>query len=83
MKMKMVAIGAAAASLLTLGGGLAAYASIPDPSGVIHGCYKSDGSLSVIDPSRVSTCPRGQAPLNWNQTGPQGPQGSQGPQGPQ
>lgn len=56
-------------------GGIA-YASIPDPAGVIHGCYqKSNGSLRVIDTQAGGTCGSAENPLNWNQTGPAGPRG--------
>jgi Collagen triple helix repeat (20 copies) len=62
--------------------GIAA-AQIPDPSGVIHGCYaKSGGTLRVVDNS-VTTCKSTETSLNWNQTGPAGPTGPQGLQGPQ
>jgi hypothetical protein len=63
-------------------------ASIPDNSGVIHGCYKpqSSGSvtpLGVIDTSLPNGhCPSSQKPLTWNQTGPQGPPGAAGSAGP-
>lgn len=66
--------------------------SIPDGSGVIHGCYDSGGNLKVIDTTVTSTCPKGYSSVNWNQTGPAGaagpagpagPTGSTGPQGPQ
>jgi hypothetical protein len=64
--------------LLALGG--IAWASIPGPDGVIHGCYKTSnpakGSVIVID--HTASCPSGFAPLNWNQTGPAGPQGPPG-----
>lgn len=76
-------------ALVTAGGtAFAAVSSIPDSSGVIHGCYDSDGDLHVIDTSVTSTCPRRYTSLNWNQTGPQGPAGATGaagaagPQGP-
>jgi hypothetical protein len=69
-------------ALLAAGG--IAYATIPDASGVIHGCYnKTQGSLRVIDTDKAQTCTNGEAPLNWSQTGPQGVQGPQGIQGPQ
>ena len=56
----------------------AVQASIPDASGVIHGCYmKSGGALSVIDAS-VITCKSGQTALDWNQRGVTGPTGAQG-----
>lgn len=61
-----------------------AYAAIPDPNGVIHGCYKtSNGSLRVIDSPAVQCEPRNETAISWNQTGSQGPQGPQGPVGPQ
>ena len=75
---KMVIIGAA---LILLGA--LAYASIPDSSGVIHGCYKkSGGTLRVIDDTTSQCDSRAETPIQWNQTGPQGPQGPTGPQGP-
>jgi hypothetical protein len=59
------------------------YASIPDGSGVTHGCYnKKTGALKVIDTAVRPNCPSGTTALDWNQTGPQGPQGVAGPQGP-
>jgi hypothetical protein len=70
------------AMIVALGG--VAWASIPDASGVIHGCYnKSGGALRVID-TAISTqkCTSLQLPLNWNQTGPPGPTGPQGAAGP-
>jgi Collagen triple helix repeat (20 copies) len=71
-------VAAVAAALV---GGSIAYATIPDSSGVIHGCYqKSGGSLSVID-AQVTPCGKSQTELDWNVQGPTGPQGPQGPQG--
>lgn len=70
---------AATAALLLVGG--VAVASIPDASGVIHGCRKTNGgALSVID-SATQTCPAGTVALNWSQTGPTGPSGPTGPPG--
>jgi hypothetical protein len=61
-------------------GAVAAWASIPGPDGVIHGCYKpSTGAVTVIDSS--ASCGSGLTALNWNQTGPQGPAGSPGVSG--
>jgi hypothetical protein len=61
------AVLAAVALLLGIAG--VAYASIPGPDGVIHGCYKTSnpakGSLIVIDSE--ASCPSGFAPLNWQQ----------------
>lgn len=80
------AIAAAVIVGLSIGGGVA-WASVPGPDGVIHGCYKASdggdggnkGSLRVVD---VATdCKKSERTLDWNQTGPQGPQGPQGIQG--
>ena len=72
------ALGAVAAAFAVSG---IAYASIPSPDGVIHGCYtKSGGSLRVIDDS-VTNCKSGETSLNWNQTGARGPTGQAGPTG--
>lgn len=64
----------AAASLL---GGAMAYASIPGPDGVVHGCYKTatpnKGTLLAVD--SAASCPSGYTALDWNQTGPAGPPG--------
>jgi hypothetical protein len=73
----------AAAVLL---GGSSALASVPDPGGVIHGCYKSSppvhgASLKVIDTGAGGACGAGQKSLTWNQAGPQGATGPQGPAG--
>jgi hypothetical protein len=60
-----------------------AYASIPDPSGTIYGCYrKSGGTLRVLDYPAQECDARAEIRISWNQTGPQGPQGPAGPQGP-
>ena len=62
-----------AAVVILAGGATAAYASIPDGNGVIHGCYlKSNGNLKVID-SATQTCKSDEKALNWNQTGPAEP----------
>src|SRR5439155_15299064 len=64
---------------LLLAGGIA-YATIPDSSGVIHGCYqKNQGTLRVIDTDKAQTCASSESPLNWSQTGQQGPPGPTGP----
>jgi hypothetical protein len=74
--MKRVLFVLAIVAALLVGGGIA-YASIPGPDGVIHGCRKNtDGSLRVID--STATCPNGWTALNWSQTGPQGPPGISG-----
>jgi len=74
MKRRLVVL-IGAISLIVAGG--IAYASIPGPDGVIHGCYKnSTGMLIAID--SAASCPTGYTALNWNQTGPQGPPGLSG-----
>ena len=70
----------------------AVQASIPDASGVIHGCYHRTangavrpGALRVIDTSLGQSCYGDENPLNWNAngtTGPTGPTGVTGPTGP-
>jgi hypothetical protein len=66
-------MGALAVAGLALGG--IAYASIPDGSGVIHGCYgNSNGQLRVIDDAQ-QTCKNQETPLDWNAQGPPGPSG--------
>jgi hypothetical protein len=72
--------------LVAVAGGVA-YASIPDGSGVIHGCYKTPvpthgSALSVIDTDAGGSCGGGMTAVTWNQTGPQGPAGATGPAGP-
>jgi hypothetical protein len=65
----------AIAGALLVAGGIA-YATIPDASGVSHGCYnKTQGSLRIIDSDKAQTCSNGEAPRDWNQTGPQRPAG--------
>jgi hypothetical protein len=81
------------AAACALGVAAAVQASIPDSSGVIHGCYQASalhglpaGTLRVIDPSKPSgNCASWEMPLNWNQHGPtgaKGPTGARGPTGP-
>ena len=57
----------------------AVQAAIPDPSGAIHACYRSNGNLRLVD---KSSCTSSETALTWNQTGPQGPAGAPGPQAP-
>jgi len=54
-----------------------AYATIPDSGGVIHGCYKANGDLRVID-SPSQSCAMNETALAWSQEGPQGATGAQG-----
>jgi type VI protein secretion system component Hcp len=79
------------------GGAAVAVATVPDSSGVIHGCYAVDGSgeptagatLTIIDPSAGQTCNPPGTPaanhreLDWNQQGPAGAPGAQGAPGQQ
>ena len=68
------ALATAAGVLLVVAG--VAYATIPDSSGAIHGCYgRSGGSLRVID-ATVTNCKTGETSLDWNVQGQQGPQGT-------
>jgi hypothetical protein len=62
--------------------GAVAYATIPDPKGVIHGCYDSNGRLRVIDTGRGQLCRSGETALDWSQIGPPGAAGAQGAVGP-
>src|SRR5437870_13046100 len=76
-----VRLGALIAVAVGLAAGGVAYASIPDSSGVIHGCRKTVGGyLRVID-SSVSACNAGETQLNWNQKGATGGRGPTGDKG--
>lgn len=73
----LVAYAALVAALVAVGG--VAYSSIPDPQGVIHGCYdNTTGALRVIDTAGSDVCRGGQTALDWNQ---QGQPGLPGPPG--
>lgn len=68
------------ALVAALGG--AAWAAIPGPEGIIHGCYnKRTGVLRVIDTAAHGKCKRGESELNWMEVGPPGPRGGGGPRG--
>jgi hypothetical protein len=72
------AIAATVVTGIVVGGMSFAFASIPDSTGVIHGCYKTNGTLhdlKVIDNAVTASCPTGYSPLNWNQSGPPGSSG--------
>ena len=74
----VIGIGVGAAII----GGSVAYASIPDPDGVVHGCYgKLLGSLRVIDTDANQQCLSLENAVTWHQTGPQGIPGEQGVKG--
>jgi hypothetical protein len=54
-------------TVIAVAGASIAYASIPDPSGVIHGCRNNaSGLLRVID-SATSSCNPSETALNWVQ----------------
>jgi hypothetical protein len=83
-------LGAIAVVVIGLAAGGIAYASIPDSSRIIHGCFqKTNGQLRVIDSDKGQSCNPSENGLNWNQTGPKGATGaagstgSKGPTGPQ
>ena len=72
------------AMALLLAGG-AAWASIPDASGVIRGCYPGPGTqaraLRVIDTDLGQACAADETALSWSQQGLRGTTGTQGPAG--
>jgi type VI secretion system Hcp family effector len=74
-------LGGLAGGALVIALGAVAYATIPGPAGVIHGCFDRAGNLRVIDASS-DECRRNETPITWNHTGPQGPAGIIGPEGP-
>jgi hypothetical protein len=73
-----VAVVAAGVVILVVSAVGVAAASIPDSSGLAHGCYKSMAatngthSLTVIDAAKTSACPSGYKSLKWNVNGPNG-----------
>jgi hypothetical protein len=83
-RVRWAALGAIVAALVM--GGIA-YASIPGPDGVLHGCYSTNGAkatngtaLNIID-SAVASCSGNQTAISWNQKGPTGAKGTTGPKG--
>ncbi|HTA11846.1 MAG TPA: hypothetical protein VK765_00395 [Solirubrobacteraceae bacterium] len=70
------------ALVAALGGG--AWAAIPGPEGIIHGCYnRHSGTVRVIDTATRQRCRRRESELDWDETGPPGPRGGGGKTGPQ
>jgi hypothetical protein len=63
--------------------GGAAYASIPDETGVIHACFapRQGGAVRVIDTALNEQCKPTEKPLDWNRVGPKGPPGPAGESG--
>jgi len=53
------------AVVLGLAAGGIAYASIPDGSGVIHGCFTKSGALRVIDTEASQACNSRETALDW------------------
>jgi hypothetical protein len=50
-----------------------AVATIPDSSGIIHGCYQTNsGNLRVVD-NGVQGCRPSETVISWNAVGPRGP----------
>jgi hypothetical protein len=74
-----------ASAALALAVGTNVFASIPDASGVIHGCYTNaingQSTLTLLDTAAGKSCRANQTAITWNQTGPQGLQGPQGLKG--
>jgi hypothetical protein len=67
--------------------GAIAYGSIPDSSGVIHGCYSPNGAkgtngtpLDIVDTASAS-CNGSQKEVTWSQVGPPGQSGPKGDKG--
>jgi hypothetical protein len=55
--------------------GWPAWAVIPSPTGVFHGCYQpKKGTLRVVDEG--VTCRRKERAIQWNEQGPAGPPGT-------
>jgi len=77
---RLVALLAVAAGAV-LAASAVATATIPDATGVIHGCYKKgSGTLRVIDDA-TSACAANESSLSWNAQGQPGLQGPPGPAG--
>lgn len=77
---KRIALAALAAAAVVAG---AAYATIPDGDGTIHGCYANKGgALRVVDLSTNESCRPFETPIEWNEQGPEGDRGEPGPPGP-
>jgi hypothetical protein len=68
------------------------FASVPDSSGLIHGCYHSGsgglfgggerGELRVIDIAKGQKCNNDETAITWNQKGQKGDKGDTGATGP-
>jgi Collagen triple helix repeat (20 copies) len=71
-------VGGLVAGMAVVGVVMIVQAAIPDPSGVIHACYRANGNLRLVD---RSSCTSNETALSWNQSGPPGPEGAAGTQG--
>ena len=72
----------AVVGMSTVVGVSTASASIPDPTGVIHGCRNNAlGLIRVIDPANGQQCRATETALDWNNTGPTGVPGDKGATG--
>jgi hypothetical protein len=67
--------GAAAAALMVGGTAFGVASSIPDPQGVVHGCYSTNGAavtngtpLNIIDSTKAN-CSKNQTAISWNAAG--------------
>jgi hypothetical protein len=85
---RRLAAGVVGVVIVGLAAGGIAYATIPDSSGVLHGCYSANGAnakggtqLYLVN-SDQATCSNGQTAVPWGQTGPAGQTGPTGPAGP-
>ena len=84
---RRVGLAALIAGAVALAAAGIAYASIPDATGVIHGCYNPNGAkgmngtgLNIIDTASAS-CGKSMQPISWNQKGPTGGVGPPGAKG--
>ena len=75
---RMVLIPATVLGIVAAG---TAYASIPDNTGVIHGCYTNKGGLVRVIDTPKQSCTSLETSISWNQQGPVGPPGPAGPPG--
>src|SRR3954447_2975397 len=75
LKWSMIGVGAAVVAT-----GMVGYASIPDASGTIHGCYRpgAAGYVRLVD---GVACQGAEQAIHWSARGPAGPAGPPGPAG--
>jgi hypothetical protein len=71
-------------AVVAVAAGSAAFAAIPDSSGLIHSCYdKQSGQVRIFDSETdlPKGCGKNEIELTWNKQGPQGAPGLPGPKG--